>query len=259
MTLDQVKRVAPSVMAESAADDVSSRYEFYPTIAVIETMMSQGWQVTKAVEMHVRKDNRKGYQKHLVRMSREDLVLGDDRIETVIVNSHDRSCAYQFMMGIWRLVCSNGLVVGDELFSLRVKHINISAQTVMNASDQLLEVAPNVRQEIKRFKEVPLEPVEQAIYADIAAKIIYGEDTPIDNRKLLQPRRWSDRNDDSLWRTYNTVQENAMKGGVRYTTTDTDGLLQSRSTKSIRSIDRDVKINQYLYQLTAEMAKLKGN
>jgi hypothetical protein len=38
------------------------------------------------------------------------------RPEVVLVNSHDKSSAYQLHCGLFRLVCTNGLVVSDDTF-----------------------------------------------------------------------------------------------------------------------------------------------
>jgi hypothetical protein len=43
--------------------------------------------------------------------------------ELFLTNSHDGFNSFQFRVGIYRLVCSNGLVVADEEFSaFRIRH-----------------------------------------------------------------------------------------------------------------------------------------
>jgi len=52
-----------------------------------------------------------------------------------------------------------------------------------------------------------------------------------------------------LWHTYNMVQENLMKGRVRQT--------NLRSSRPIKSIDKNVKVNRALWELAEGMKKIK--
>ena len=60
--------------------------------------------------------------------------------------------------------------------------------------------------------------------------------------RLLEARRDLDKGND-LWRVYNTVQENSMRGGVAYT----NQRGRSTSTRGIRAIREDVRINTALW------------
>jgi hypothetical protein len=83
-------------------------------------------------------------------------------------------------------------------------------------------------------------------------------ETPIKPAQLLEARRYDDRGND-LWKTFNRVQENAVKGGLAAIKRDENGhRVRKVSTRQIKGIDQDVKINRALWVLGEEMAKLKA-
>jgi hypothetical protein len=93
------------------------------------------------------------------------------------------------------------------------------------------------------MKAIELSQSEREIFAESAALAIYGEKDaiPFRTERLLTPRRYDDRGKNDLWSTFNTVQENIMKGGIRGLKKDDSGNLRSVATRKIKSIDRDVK------------------
>ena len=74
---------------------------------------------------------------------------------------------------------------------------------------------------------------------------------------MLAPRRRADVSND-LWMTYNVVQENAVRGGLRGFTRDGNGRPRRVQTREVKGIDQDVKLNRALWTLTQKMAELKG-
>jgi hypothetical protein len=63
--------------------------------------------------------------KHIidVRLGAVD-IMGDKSIPRLLItNSYKGECALSFKVGLYRLVCSNGLVVGNDLFKERVIHL----------------------------------------------------------------------------------------------------------------------------------------
>jgi len=76
--------------------------------------------------------------------------------------------------------------------------------------------------------------------------------------QLLAPRRSEDNGND-LWRTFNRIQENALRGGMKArNATDEMGRRGRRvSTREVKGIDQDVKLNRALWQLAERMAELK--
>ncbi|TSD02563.1 MAG: hypothetical protein Athens071416_638, partial [Parcubacteria group bacterium Athens0714_16] len=108
---------------------------------------------------------------------------------------------------------------------------------------------------IEDWQTVKMEKNEQGIFVKAAHQLIYEdpEKAPIQPNQLLSFRRSEDREKNDLWSTFNTIQENMIKGGLRGRSANG----KRTRTRGINSIDKDRKLNQALWVLTEEMAKLK--
>ncbi len=127
-SLENIKVIAPSVFTTEKASHLSDKYVQTPTSRVVEDLMNLGWVVTKVQEVKSRKY--KGFQKHLVVFRNPDIMIkgenGDDSFPQILLtNSHDGKAAFNFRVGIFRLVCSNGLVISDADFNnVSIRHTN---------------------------------------------------------------------------------------------------------------------------------------
>jgi hypothetical protein len=112
---EELRRCAPSIFATQPIDTVSDRYSFLPTSSVLKGMQENGWLPVRAEQQSVRTEARRGFQKHLIRFARAEHLGSWEknpvRPEVVLLNSHDKSSAYQLHCGLFRLVCTNGMVV----------------------------------------------------------------------------------------------------------------------------------------------------
>lgn len=257
LTNDQIIAKAPSIAATRPQNDVSDLYTFVPTITVVNLLAQEGWFPVSAEEIKVRVNHRQGFQKHMIKFENDTVKLSNDEsIQAILVNSHDRSCAFNFFTGVFRFVCSNGMVLGDTFEKISVKHINHDPQEIIEASYEILDNAPAVAENIEAMKALPLNNGEKHAFAKAAHELVYDDaDTaPFKPERLLWTRRGEDNKGD-LWHTFNTTQENIMKGGIR-------GISKNRKrrikTKPVKSIDRNLKLNKALWTLAEEMKKLKS-
>jgi hypothetical protein len=264
---EHIRRFAPSVFAQSASTKQSDRYAFIPTINVIEGMRANNWDVVKASESRTRDILQRGYTKHMVRFTPREsnmTMVGDSRIEVVLINSHNGSSQYVLMSGIFVLVCSNGLVIADgEVDAIKVRHTGNAIEQVIDGSNRILQNAPRVNETIKEWKQIPLTVPEQNILARAAHSYRFDQDSPIKPEQLLAPKRYADNGSD-LWSTFNRIQEHTVRGNDRARTADTRderGRLIQRGrmvrSREVKSISDNVKLNQALWQMAEDMAKLK--
>src|SRR5262249_39656086 len=127
LTNDQLHRSAPSIFASTPWHHMSDGYRFVPTIEVVDLLRGRGFQPVRAQQSRSRIEGKGAFTKHLIRFRHDSLIdaprVGEEIPELVLVNSHDGTSSYQLMAGIFRLVCSNGLVVQSTDFgSIRVHH-----------------------------------------------------------------------------------------------------------------------------------------
>src|SRR5437870_12741330 len=71
---DQLRVLAPSVFAAQPIPDVSSRYAFVPTAHLVSRLREAGWAPVSAVEQRIKLEERRGVQKHLIRLQRRDVL-----------------------------------------------------------------------------------------------------------------------------------------------------------------------------------------
>jgi len=129
LTKEQIKNSAPLIFAEAPTNpDVSDKYLFVNTETIIDDLEKLGWLPVQAAQRKARKKEGTIFSKHMVAFQNPDIMItsqdGDNAYPRILLtNSHDGMQAFKFSVGIFRLVCSNGLVVADEQFSdFKIKH-----------------------------------------------------------------------------------------------------------------------------------------
>jgi len=267
---DQLMDVAPSIFASEPWGEVSDRYTFIPTIGVVNALRNEGFFPVKASQSRTRIDGKGMFTKHMLRFRREQdlnmprVVEGNahhfykippEIPELVLVNSHDRSSGYQLNGGIWRKICSNGLMVQSSYMgSISVRHSGNIADEVIEGSYSIIKEMPKILSKIDSLKAIILDPKQQEIYANAALELRYPKDdagnnrSPIKAPQLLAARRDADKAPD-LWTTFNRVQENFMKGGLKGIATTG----RRTRTRKIGSVNEDLRLNKALWTLTEQM------
>jgi hypothetical protein len=258
-----IRRTASSVFANDAWQETSQKYRFLPTITVVNALRDSGYSVVKATQSHCRIEGKSEFTKHMIRLRHSTFVnplnVGDEVPEIVLVNSHDRSSAFKFMLGIFRLVCSNGMVVASQrIESLSVRHMgsNNLLSDVIDVTAEIIKEAPKAIEQINRFKSIPLTPEEQLAFAS-GARELMNTSINIEPSRLLSVRRYNDKgNADGsrdIWKTFNIIQENIIRGGIR----GVNGNNRVMKTREVKSVQGDVNINKALWMLTEKLAKIK--
>lgn len=245
---DSLARIIPSAFAKHAAEGASDRYQFIPTTEVIEALTADGWLPTKASQALVRDPQRQGYQRHLIRFRHRGqgkLAVGDSLTEVVLVNSHDRSSAFMLHAGLFRLVCSNGLVVPDSIFGrISIRHVGFDRSQVLEASYRVLDNVGRIAESVEIMRSTMLSSSQRLDLAEQALRLRWSERAPIEPMTLLSARRYEDKGND-LWRTFNVIQENLLQGGQAGLTST----LRKTRTRAVRSISEQIGMNKALWDL----------
>ena len=256
MTAEQLRRAVPSAFAEAAHDSRSARYTYIPTSAVIEGMRNEGFLPVKATQAAARNEDKKGHTKHLIRFRREDQLTQAEAREVILINSHDGSSAYKLSAGVFRLVCSNGLVVGKEDTRQTVRHSGNVLGDVIDGACRIVQDFDKVTQDMEVMKSIRLEKPLMLAYAAAAIEARFDTDEkPVTPEQVLRIRRTADTSSD-LWTVFNRVQENVIKGGLYGTSKDAHGRTQHRKTREVKGIDQNDTLNRALWRLATEVAKI---
>jgi hypothetical protein len=267
LTLEEIGQRAPSALATRPFDAMSAKYTYVPTLGVIEAMIAAGFQPFSAVQSRTRIVGKGDFTKHMIKFRHQDmgqLVVGDVIPEVILINSHDGTSAYKLIAGLYRLVCSNGMMVSDgEIDAINVTHKGDIVGEVIEGSHRLIADTQKSLGTVRNWTQLQLTGGEQRAFAEAAHTLRFADSdgkvtTPITASQLLEPRRREDLGGD-LWHTLNRVQENVIAGGLHAIQRDAEGRRVRRvSTRRINGIDQDVRLNRALWALAGKMAELKG-
>jgi hypothetical protein len=242
-SLEQIKEIAPSVFTEAKASHLTDSYIQTPTVRVVEDLMNLGWEVTKVQEVKSRKY--KGFQKHLLVFRNPNITIkganGDDSFPQILLtNSHDGKAAFNFRVGIYRLICSNGLVISDSEFGvMSIRHINYTFASLQTKINELISKLPGLVQKINLFKTKVLTDIQMNDFAIKAAQLRTKKSINVVD--VLTATRNEDKGND-LWLVFNRVQEKILGGSYTYGNT-------SRKARSVKNFQQDIKINEQLFEL----------
>lgn len=260
LTNDQITLLAPAAGAFEPVVEASSRYSFVPTLEAVDLLRSVGWFPITAKQGSCRIEGKDVYQRHAIRFVRDSFNPDiKERVDLVLYNSHDLGSSFKVATSIWRQVCGNGLMMASEFANFTHRHVGFSPDAFMESAVKIADSSAVIADQVSALKEVRLEREEQQIFAQAAHRLVYDdpEAAPIKPEKLLEYRRLEDKESD-LWTTYNVVQENIIKGGIRGFAFNPNTVSMRRvTTRPVKSLDRDIKLNQALWVLTEKMAEFK--
>lgn len=257
LTDDELRKVAPSIFAEQPHDSRSQRYAYIPTTQIITAMRSEGFFPVRVIQSKSRDTTKQAFTKHLIRFRRDDQLQAAEAREVVLVNSHDGSSALELMAGMFRLVCSNGLVVGKKDTEIKVRHSGRLTDDVIEGAYRVVKDFDQVTESVEAMKALPLKPEQQLAFAKAALSLRFDDpdNCGIAPSQILRPKRMEDKAGD-LWTTFNVAQEHLIKGGDVGRKVTGDGKRKRVTTRTINGIDQSVGINRGLWVLAEEMRKL---
>jgi hypothetical protein len=256
----QLNQLPASVHAEHAWAGVSDKYSFLSTAHVVEALGSKGIHPYTCKESYPRIEGKRGFTKHMLRFRPANVpkIVGGVHPEVVITNAHDTASSFAIELGLFRLVCSNGMVVSAGAFeSFRVRHVGATIDSVLEATYRIIDQFPQVESTVQRFQSIQLTDPQREAMAQLAMGLRWDADkVPFESARLLATRRTEDQGKD-LWSTYNVIQENLLKGqSMRYRGRFYhDGASRNpRSSREVKSIDSDLTLNRGLWAIAEQYA-----
>lgn len=270
LTEDELRRLAPSIFAVAAHDSRSERFQPIPTIEVLRGLMREGFAPVGARQSRSRDESRRDFTKHMIRLRRLDAAkqyeVGDTVFEIILKNANDGTSAYDLMAGLFRIRCTNSLVSQTAtLDSLKVRHTGTAEAVrdkVIDGTYEVLKGAEAALAAPADWGSIQLNRDEKLILAE-AAHTLRFDDAGTNAAQAIKPesflhtRRADDRVND-LWTQFNVIQENTIKGGLAGQYLDDEGRRRKVSTRAVKGIDQDVKLNKALWLIGHRMAELKS-
>ena len=258
---DDIRRMCPMAFKTAPTNPgVSGRYTQANTATVIDDLAKLGWYPVQAKQAREKKGSSGIRSFHMVVFQNPDIKIhktlenGEKVVDTypriILTNSHDGFNSFKFMVGLFRLVCSNGLVVcSDQMVNMSIRHVNYDFEELRRVVATAIEQVPGIVQTMNDMRKVTLTDEQKINLATEVVRIRKGIE---DDQKfqldaetvesILEPVREEDKAND-LWTVFNICQEKLIKGGFSAVGKNN----KSRKQRGITSIRKDMDFNQRLW------------
>jgi hypothetical protein len=259
------ERINP-ITQVSKHEKLTEQYNFVSTENIIEKFQAKGWNIATTSMVNSKKYN--GHQKHVVRLRNNDFKIDNDFIDIVLTNSHHGATSLIIQAGIFRVACSNGLIIGESFVKHRIPHKGFTYNRLECAIQDIESKLPQLNIVVKRMKEIVLSADDQY---NLASKLVGERLKDISNltdfARFLFPQREQDTTSD-LWTVYNKIQEQVINGGISYTIkkkvkvkSELDPSItflmdkeSTRYSRPVKSIDKVKELNEYMFNEAVKLA-----
>ena len=257
LSTSEIKQRCPLAYATTPTNPkVSDKYVQANTSTVIDDMAKLGWYPVEAKQKKARK-NSSGIQSfHMIAFQNPDVkIMQGDDVEAypriILTNSHDGMASFRFRVGLYRCICSNGLVICDENFAdLTIRHINYTFDDLRHLVVKTMSELPAYIEIMNKMKQTTLGKSQKYDFALRMLKL--RKNVPADEKlnisektltDILTPIRKEDEGD-SLWNVFNVLQEKMIKGGFMVESGKEDKL---RKMRPVKSFARDLSVNYKMF------------
>jgi len=258
---NEIKYLAPvafksEMSTQEIADlGLSNHYSFVPTMNVVRDLQTMGWDCVDAKQVKARKKSTNGYQKHMLTFEHPKYKVEgvEEYPQLLLTNSHDGGNAFQLSAGIFRLVCSNGLVIKTEDYGTqRLIHKGYSFEAVQEMVEGFIATIDETMTRITAMKRTQLDKDQMTEFAKQAALLrftskSYNEeniDKVVYIDELLDATRKED-NGNAVWEVFNRVQERLVGGNYHYKGTKD----KPRKARPIKNFQQSFEVNKKLSEL----------
>lgn len=266
LTNDDLRRICPMALHTTPTNpDVSDRYVHANTMTVVEDLAKLGWFPVQAKQCRNKKNSSGIRSFHMIAFQNPDVKItkaldnGENVVDTypriILTNSHDGFNSFKFMLGLFRLVCSNGLVVCDnQMVDMAIRHINYDFEELRKVVASAIEKVPEIVNTMNEMRNVILTDEQKTALATEVVKLRKGIEDDKDFvveaevvEDILTPVRKEDKGSD-LWTIFNICQEKMIKGGFGLRSTRN----RLRRQRGITSIKKDMEFNQRLWDTASQ-------
>jgi hypothetical protein len=240
ISLNSLRERVPAIFTKTPSPKVSNRYSFADSEYYLQKFIDADWTIHSA-----RQVSKSEYAPHQVILRNKDIAtVGDLLPQLIFTNSHNGIKKMTMDTGIYRLVCSNGLVVPTSITqSLSIKHIDLGDSTTDTIVNSFYEKIPIIMNSIDRMRNKILTNDEIDNFTYNALQIRFINAVGININDVVKPSRIEDYSDD-LWTVFNVVQEKLIRGGIQ--------LPSKRHSRPINNFVNDNDINTKLWQLAEQ-------
>jgi hypothetical protein len=252
MTETTLRSLVPAAFAEG--HHMTPRYAQIETAKVIGRLADAGYYPVQAAQDRPRSRDLLTVTHRIVLRHEEHI---GDRIQVpevpqiMLVNSHNGRTKLRLYAGFYRFVCANGLVVGNDMFRHEVSHCGDALVEALSFAEEMTDQLGQMRRVIDRWSKIELTAGQAFAFARRAAELRFGTSAQsYDAQRLLEARRTEDEGR-TLWRVFNTVQENTVKGGLEGANANGRRV----RSRELNAIQPNIAYNSALWNAAEELAE----
>lgn len=255
--------ISPITQTQRCPATTSASYGFVSTERILSVLESQGWLLHQQSIAKTSKPERQGYQRHLIKLVHpafsqiDGLSINNKSVpQLCLVNSHDGRASLQGRLGIYRIACANGLMVGTDFASFRVVHSEALIKDLLNKVDAFIAGIPKALDNVRALQGRTIDlntetALIQTIYNERLKNVKEVHSVDYNAR----PRRTADTHRDA-YTVLNRIQEYVIRGGIKYQywkpVLNNDGVQIGRTvahttTRPVSSIDASMKLNAFVF------------
>lgn len=269
LTTEDIAMKAPAVFSNTKAERLSDSYAALHTSDLIPVMRDYGYVVTQAAQKRSRKSvtgvNDTMHKAHLIAFTKADDVYSNDKLrpEIVLYNSHDGTSSVKLFAGLYRFVCSNGIVAGEG-FNAKVNHTTSAMRGFEDMLTNIIGQMPKLLDTIEALRSRRLDADQMHTLATQAVKTRWDIIDRVDENttkgvyateqtvvQALGVRRYEDNTTDAFT-VWNRLQKNILRGHLFVkSVTNVDGYVsvKDRKARAVSSVSEHVRINRNLFDL----------
>jgi hypothetical protein len=280
MELADIAEICPAVLTETAAPETSGRYGFINTMQAMQILGDYGFRPTQATQRPSRNTSHRPFAMHAISFAHDsDLNENnkDSRPEIILYNSHDGKSALKLFSGVFRFICSNGIVAGNG-FQSKMRHSHTTANGFETMLKDTAANLPRMMDRVAALQETTVDNESAMDFAYNAAALRWervpqdmaGGNMPSEQAKpgayynhgtvrdMFAANRYADHGP-TAWLIFNRIQENIMRGGPSIVSLtnrakETGQGWKLRKSKAITSLPKTIDINRKLWDLADALA-----
>ena len=265
LTQEEINKLPHASKTNHSKQNLSDKYEFGSTLKVASQLVEYGWKIVNSYQRSLTKKTNLvnyDYARHWITFRKEETIKNlkvDDVFPQIYLqNSHDGTTALKFESGLFRLVCSNGLVTpSKQLVHLKLRHSKEKISQLNEFLNLYLDTLDSTVEFINDMSMKYLNEDEKLELAKLSTDLRWGQHVPkIELEKVLQVRRQEDSKED-LWTVFNVVQENLTKGGImgQGSKITKSGQIKKIKTRKLIDENKYVSFNSDMWQLALNKLK----
>lgn len=251
-------RICQSANFQSLIHDpkpsMSAKYQLFDSREVAEKVEALGFNFTGMSIQKVRKPENMGYQKHVMIFDVEQFD-SENKLQLLVKNSYNGMSCLEFDLGIYRFVCANGLVIGDNYFNYSFKHYKRFADQLDEAYYMIKHVTPNLIDNVVTLQKHEYSILEEKDFTEKALLLRHDSADIVSPDFSFLPKREEDKAH-NVYTLYNRMQEYMMKGGypIMQKPKHEGQEPKYRKAKPITNIDLTYHVNKNMWDYATELA-----